>query len=239
MPSAPATCPAPGPDHALLTATLDGVRIAALRDVVVAAARALGLAAEVCGDGSVTAAPQAALGGAGWDDPRWIALQQAVLAGPELAALRADPGLLAALSPLLGGEAEGGHGDIVRLTCPGQPELATRPHQDGFYLTEPREVWTVWIPLVPCPAELGPLALLRARPTRLLPHAVGPHAVPELADVPTPADAPEAWEAFPLAPPAALAFRHTVVHAALPNLTRDRLRLSVDLRFRPARENAA
>ncbi len=222
----------PRPRHRELRGVLDRALVATLRDAVVAAAGDLGLAGGLAADGSVRATPGAALAGTGWDDPRWIALQQRVLATPALASLRDALAWSEALMRLLGARPEGGHGDVVRLTCPGQASLATRPHQDGFYVGPAADLWTVWVPLVPCPLVLGPLAVLRDPTAGLRPHRPGPHGVPELTGLPTPDEAPEVWEPFPLEPGDALAVRHDAVHAALPNLTPDRLRVSVDLRFR-------
>jgi ectoine hydroxylase-related dioxygenase (phytanoyl-CoA dioxygenase family) len=84
-----------------------------------------------------------------------------------------------------------------------------------------------------CPRELGPLALLPGSHTGgLRPHApvVGGGSVVG-TDVPD--DAP--WVAGDLAAGDVLFFSAFTVHRALPNTTADRLRVSVDYRYRPTR----
>lgn len=212
-------------------------RVGAVAEVAVAALRRVGFGVAVGADGTLEAAQElVGLRGRGWDDPRWLTLQQHVLAHPAVAALRDDPGLVEALTTLAGGPVEGSAGDIVRVAFPGQPHLATRPHQDGFYLPQPEGLWTVWIPLVPCPLDLGPLAVIPdSHPAGLLPHDTRDLGVPELASLARPAlpllpDGP--WQARAMAPGDALAFPAFTIHAALPNRTVNAVRLSIDLRYR-------
>jgi len=122
-------------------------------------------------------------------------------------------------------------GDVCRLVSPGALDLTTPPHQDAAYLKDADLVWTAWMALGACPVALGPLALLPGS------HAGGlrPHA-PVVAgggvvgtDVPD--DAP--WHAGDLAPGDVLLFSALTVHRALPNVTADQLRVSVDYRYRP------
>jgi hypothetical protein len=228
------------PASRLLRGVLDAARIAALGETVGRALGEVGLGPS-SGSAPGSSGPGAGLTGLGWDDPRWIGLQQRVLPSPALAAVREDPGLLAALCDLLGGPVAGEQGDIVRVTFPGQAALTTRPHQDGFYRRDAQEAMvTVWIPLVPCPLDLGPLALWRGDAARgVRPHALGPLGVPELVELPSPEEAPEAWWAAPLGLGDALVFGADVIHAALPNRTAATLRLSVDLRYRRAQPQEA
>jgi len=178
------------------------------------------------------------LRGSGWDDPRWLDLQVRVLGDQAVDSLRMDPGLLRALSAVCGGDVRGAQGDIVRIAPPGQQHLTTRPHQDGFYIPDSQTLWTAWVPLVPCPLDLGPLAVIPASHTAgLRGHAVADLGVPELADIEGPntadiADTAGIWRASAMMPGDALLFGSRTVHAALPNMTRRHVRISIDLRFR-------
>ena len=104
--------------------------------------------------------PGAALTGTGYDDPRWLRLQERVLADPLFAALGDHPELLIVLEALIGGPVLTRRGDICRVAMPSAPHLTTPPHQDHWYTGGTTNLWTVWIPLTELPLELGPLALL-------------------------------------------------------------------------------
>lgn len=166
-----------------------------------------------------------------WDDARWVEFLGEVLPSPPYQALAAAPELLAVIRVLLGDAPRLHVGDVCRLVSPGAPELTTPPHQDAAYLPDAERVWTAWLALGPCPRELGPLALLPgSHAGGLRPHApvvVGGGVVG--TDVPD--DAP--WHASDLGPGDVLFFSALTVHKALPNRTADRLRVSVDYRYRP------
>jgi hypothetical protein len=207
--------------------------VAPLRAVVVTAAASLGFVEPpAVGDGAPVVTPGAALRGSGYDDPRWLALQQRVLADPCFAAVGDDAKLLAVLDAVIGGPVLTRRGDICRLVLPNALHLTTPPHQDHWYTGGTTNLWTVWIPLTDVPLELGPLAVLPGSHTRgLLPHD-GTGAGRQGVHVP--ADA--AFAAAPLAAGDAIVFNGLTVHRALPNVTRDRVRLSVDYRYQPASE---
>lgn len=169
----------------------------------------------------------------GWDDPRWLDFLAVVLASPACRALAAAPELLAVLRPILGGEPRLHVGDVCRLVSPGALDLATPPHQDAAYLPDALGVWTAWLPLGPCPLALGPLALLPGSHRHgLRPHAVVRSGRDQLIGTAVPDEAP--WRSGDLALGDVLLFSSLTVHRALPNRTADRLRVSVDFRYRRA-----
>jgi ectoine hydroxylase-related dioxygenase (phytanoyl-CoA dioxygenase family) len=113
---------------------------------------------------------------------------------------------------------------------PGRYHRHTRGLHGGFGGTP--NLWTAWLPLVVTPLDLGPLAVLP-----------GSHRVGLLAHQGTGAgrqgvDLPESARlaASAVAPGDAILFHCLAVHCALPNLTADRVRLSVDFRYQPANE---
>jgi hypothetical protein len=168
-----------------------------------------------------------------WDDPRWIAFLGEVLPSEPYRALAVAPALLDVLRDALGGEPEPHAGDVCRLVSPAAPELTTPPHQDAAYLADAGAVWTAWLALGPCPRSLGPLAVWPGS------HRLGllPHALVVAGGGGVGTDVPDdvAWAASDLEAGDVVVFSALTVHCALDNATADRLRVSVDYRYRPRR----
>jgi hypothetical protein len=207
--------------------------VAPLRTLIQGVAESLGLLRPAHEGGTAPLVkPGAALTGTGYDDPRWLALQERVLADPRFAALGDDAGLMTVLKAVFDGPVLTRRGDICRLALPSAPHLTTPPHQDHWYTGGTTNLWTVWIALTETPLDLGPLAVLPgSHLSGLLPHAghgVGRQGVSVAGD-------PQ-FAAAPLAAGDAILFNCLTVHCALPNVTRDRVRLSVDYRYQPANE---
>lgn len=121
---------------------------------------------------------------------------------------------------------------IARVSFP-HSGFATPPHQDFRYIQGTTDVFTVWMPLGPCPVELGGLRILRGtQHSGLLPTITAPGAG-GLA-VETDDDDPD-WVSDDYEAGDALVFHSLTVHGAVPNVT-DRLRLSVDYRYQSAAE---
>ena len=171
-----------------------------------------------------------------YDDVRWIDLLTHVLPSREFDAVRQAPRVIQALQGLWGDTVCPHAGDLCRLVSPGWPALTTPPHQDAAYLRGTTRAWTAWTPLWDCPIDLGPLCLLPGS------HAVGlwPHArtagvaADALQGIDVAVD--DRWAAGDLAAGDVLLFSCWTVHGALPNRTADRLRASVDFRYRPGGE---
>jgi ectoine hydroxylase-related dioxygenase (phytanoyl-CoA dioxygenase family) len=207
--------------------------VAPLRALVQEVAESFGLVRSTrVGRAAPLVGPGAALTGTGYDDRRWLALQERVLADPRFGAVGDCAELLTVLEALFGGPALTRLGDICRLALPRAPHLTTPPHQDHWYTGGTTNLWTVWIPLTDTPLDLGPLAVLPgSHVSGLFPHAghgAGRQGV-RLTDA-------EQFAAAPLAAGDAILFNCLTVHCAMPNATRNRVRLSVDYRYQPARE---
>lgn len=168
-----------------------------------------------------------------WDDQRWTAFLAEVLASAPYQALAAAPEILDVIRVLVGDEPQLHVGDVCRLVSPGAVDLTTPPHQDAAYLKDAAGVWTAWLALGPCPRELGPLALLPGSHTG----GLRPHAPVITGDGVVGTDIPDdaVWHAGDLAAGDVLFFSSLTVHRALPNITADQLRVSVDYRYRPTR----
>jgi hypothetical protein len=167
--------------------------------------------------------------------PEWVGLQVHLQNCPEMRAL----GQAAAIRTAL--EAADSRADkivlslanICRVFSP-HPELATPPHQDGHFVRQIADFWTAWIPLEECPRTLGPLALLSGS------HANGllDHSGQGTADFATAARAGAVWRTTDFECGDVVLFRPHTVHRALPNLSGNRLRSSMDFRYGYWDENA-
>ena len=168
-----------------------------------------------------------------WDDPRWIEFLREVLSSDAYRALATAAELLAALRHVVGDAPALHVGDVCRLVSPGAIELTTPPHQDAAYITGADTMWTAWFGLGPCPRELGPLAVWRgSHHAGLRPHApITPGGSVIGTDVPDDV----VWDAADLGDGDVILFSAFTIHRALPNVTADRLRVSVDYRYTRAR----
>lgn len=170
----------------------------------------------------------ARLSGQGHDDPRWLSLQQTLMVRREIQSLAEHPRILATLAAIYAEPPQRHHGDVCRIGLPHSLDLTTPPHQDLYYVNRPVPLWTVWIPLVDCPLDTGPLAIVPKSHR----DGVRAHAEADRPGLEMPDDTE--WAAGPLEPGDVLMFSGLTVHAALPNRTEDRVRLSLDFRYLPA-----
>jgi ectoine hydroxylase-related dioxygenase (phytanoyl-CoA dioxygenase family) len=158
-----------------------------------------------------------------------LELQGEVQILPAFATLRGEPAIVSVLEAVFGAPARSGHGDVCRLAFPADLERTTKPHQDHFYTRGTAPLWTAWIPLGDCPPALGGLKVLPGSHSRgLLPHdgGAGEERFVEIDD-----DA--AWAGTSFRAGDVLFVNALTVHGARPNLTANRIRLSVDYRYRP------
>jgi len=213
--------------HVLVRGLLPDDAVTPVRRFALHALHDLGLLAD---DHEPRLAHGAQLTGTGYDDPRWVTLQQRIGVEPSFQALSEHPVLIAVVEALIDAPAMAHRGDICRLGMPGAPALTTPPHQDHYYVGGSTDLWTAWTPLTPCPLDLGPLAVRDgSHRTSYQAHA-GLGAGRQQVEV-----SPEArWSSAALAPGDVVFFHCFTVHCALPNTTRDTVRISVDLRYQPA-----
>jgi len=172
------------------------------------------------------ARPGARLSGRGFDDPDWIALQQRLTRSHAMRDLVECEPILSVLEVLLGEPAAVATANHCWLKLPGSPEQTTRPHQDSYYLPDCPRLWTVWLPLVHTPLDVGPIGVVPGS------HRQGdwPH-VDALTGIDVPRDV--CWATSELSPGAAVFFEARTVHCAWSNVSDTWARLSLDVRYEP------
>lgn len=211
-----------------LRGLLNPAEVTQVRGVVAAACTQLGWLVEGSDPLAAIARPGATLSGSGWDDPQWLRLQQLVLANPSVLSLGTNPALLRVLTALLGGPLRTGQGTVCRVALPGDLAHTTPAHQDFTYVGGSEHLWIAWIPLGPCPLEVGPIAVWPGS------HRDGPRPHDDQDGRPGIVDLQGArWVSADLEAGDVILMNTLVVHRALPNAS-GVLRLSVDFRFEPS-----
>jgi hypothetical protein len=171
-------------------------------------------------------------GPADYEDRRFIELQQQIAGAPAFQEIVRWPSVMALLEAVSGRRVESIPALVCRAFAPQRVEATTPPHQDAFFLgSREKEFWVAWLPLVECPLELGPLAVLRGS------HRGGLRAHACSKDGSAGAELPDsavrqAWRSAPMSPGDVLLFHHLMLHRACPNRTSDEMRISADFRFR-------
>ena len=119
---------------------------------------------------------------------------------------------------------------IARLWFPQYTEHTTPVHQDFVHFQGNFETYTCWAPVGDCPIELGGLAVLPGshKVNQVLDHhfslgAGGLRVEPEELD--------GEWHTTDYEIGDTLIFLALTIHKALPNLTEDKLRVSLDNRY--------
>ena len=121
---------------------------------------------------------------------------------------------------------------IARLMIPAKGNAPTPAHQDHIFIQGTKTVYTCWMPLGDCPRELGGLSVLRGShklgvlPVRAAEGAGGRHVILD-------SDVDQEWFQSDFNVGDVLVFHSLTVHKSIPNLTENRVRLSVDYRYQP------
>ncbi|HTL28484.1 MAG TPA: phytanoyl-CoA dioxygenase family protein [Tepidisphaeraceae bacterium] len=153
--------------------------------------------------------------------------------------LPAHPAFMDLMAKILGGPVLLHNRRIGRVTFPNNTLQTTAAHQDYHYIRGTSDTYTIWLPLGDCPIALGGLAVLRGSHKAGLiehrMHAEKKYAGHGLDDDQLPPGLQ--WDAGDFQAGDFLVFHSYTIHKALPNLTPDRLRLSIDNRYQ--RQNEA
>ncbi len=124
---------------------------------------------------------------------------------------------------------------IVRMITPHPAMVPTPQHQDYPLIQGTSNTWTAWFPLGSCPRAMGGLTVLRAS------HRLGYLPIQEsqgaglIAAQLCPSDPPD-WAEGDYETGDVLIFPSFTVHRALPARQKDRIRLSLDVRYQPLHE---
>ena len=161
--------------------------------------------------------------------PEFIPIYDAMQRLESFHTMAHEPALLNVAEALLGERGMPQPSTIVRVLFPDKLEYTTPPHQDFVLVQGTPEVWTAWIPLGPCPARLGGLAVLRGSHRRgILPvhqrKGAGGLGVDE-------GYLDGEWISSPFERGDTLFFHSKTVHQGVPNVSGNRIRLSVDYRY--------
>jgi hypothetical protein len=159
-----------------------------------------------------------------WQDREGIEFQGRVQQIPEFGALARDPRIRQILNAIFDAPVIGEQGNVCRLLPPQAPELVTPLHQDGHFIRNNPGLWTAWVPLGDCPPELGGLAILPGSHVEgILPHSAAGVAQTTSSN----------WASAHYRAGDVLFLHLLTVHCSLANRTGDRVRVSVDFRYRP------
>jgi hypothetical protein len=144
------------------------------------------------------------------------------------------PALLSLYSTLFGEEVFVHPRHIIRVMTSHRALRPTPPHQDFPLVQGSQNTWTCWSPLGDCPADLGSLSVMRGShkkgylPIEFTEGAGGIGALLCREE--------DDWVGADFGIGDVLTFPAFTVHRALPALRKDRVRLSMDVRFQPASE---
>ena len=163
--------------------------------------------------------------GHGWDDPRFIQLQRQVCTHPEFRGLVLDERIMRVLEIVYGEAAAVATMNQCWVKLPGDPEHTTLPHQDTFYLPACPQMWSVWIPLVDTPLEVGPLAVVPGSHKQIWRHTDHLHGIDVPRDV--------VWATGPVHPGDIVAYGAATVHCVWSNVSKSNVRVALDVRYEP------
>ncbi len=119
--------------------------------------------------------------------------------------------------------------NIARISYPRATYFTTPSHQDYVLIQGTPETYTMWMPLLDCPVELGSLAVLAGS------HRVGVlpvHAAQGAGGIGiTTHKLGLLWHTSSFSAGDMLLFHSHTIHKAFPNVTGNQLRISVDYRY--------
>lgn len=157
-----------------------------------------------------------------------------------------EPELVATVERIAGRPVMPSPMKIARTWFPHYTEHTTPVHQDFVHFQGSFGVLTCWAPVGECPVELGGLAVLRGshKVGKVVQHHFALGAGGLGVDLETAAsEHPELdsgeWLTADYEPGDTLIFPALTVHKALPNVTNNRLRVSLDNRYHPVGDRIA
>ncbi len=144
------------------------------------------------------------------------------------------PHLLALYETLFGGPVLAHPRHIIRMVTPHPALVPTPQHQDFPLIQGTPRTWTCWFPVGDCPRDRGALTVLSgSHRGGYLPIQASPGAG-SIAAQTCPWE--DDWVEGDFEIGDVLTFPSFTVHRALPSRQRDRIRLSLDVRYQPVGE---
>lgn len=140
------------------------------------------------------------------------------------------PNVMSVMAKIIDGTVFPHPSKIARIWFPQFTQHTTPIHQDFVHFQGSFETYTCWSPVGECPIELGGLAVLPGshRAGKVLDHAFSLGAGNLSVDT---SEHEGYWHTIDYEPGDALIFPSLTLHKALPNVTEDRLRVSLDNRY--------
>lgn len=165
-------------------------------------------------------------------EPEFSAVYDRVQMLESFHTLAHDETIFKAMRHLLGDDVLLQPSNIARLIFPTNLEQTTPAHQDFVHIQGTPDVWTAWLPLGDCPHFMGGLSVLKGS------HRFGVLPVSRSLGAGGLRSHFEKiggeWVSSPFENGDILFFHSHTVHRGLPNLSGNRLRLSVDFRYQRA-----
>ena len=171
----------------------------------------------------------------GEGDPAYMATYKKIVNHPLFNELPSDPFFINLIGTIVDGPVLLHRMHIGRITFPANTTQTTPPHQDWQYIRGAAATYTIWTPLGDAPRAVGGLKVLRASHRQgIVEHELRPeqkYAGWGLFDQRLAETGSQEWLTTDFKIGDCLVFHSYTVHGALPNLTPDRLRLSMDNRY--------
>lgn len=171
----------------------------------------------------------------GEGDPEYMAVYKKVVNHPTFNSLPEDHFFFDIVGKLVGGPVMMHRMHIGRVSFPQNTSQTTPAHQDWQYIRGTPDTYTIWTPVGDTPLEVGGIKVLRGSHK----HGFREHSLNKEHKFAgmglTPPDLDETggdeWHTAAYGLGDCVIFHSHTVHGAMPNVTPDTLRLSVDNRY--------
>ena len=162
-------------------------------------------------------------------EPAYLEVYSEVMKLQDFHGLAHYPALMAMFDTLFGEPTLVHPRNIARIIFPQNVKFTTPAHQDFVHIQGTPETWTAWTPLGDCPREQGSLAIL---PGSHKQDIYPTHSAYGAGGLGIETDAlPFEWAGSDFRLGDTVVFHSHTIHKGMPNVTADRLRLSVDYRY--------